>query len=71
MSTINPVAREDAEILRVIARGLSYNGAENEGRAKHKLFEIAMRMEAGFYGATQPCVQVHAFGPDTQGQLGL
>lgn len=37
----------DAEYLKTLARDLSYNGPD--AVKKHKLFEIAMRIETGFY----------------------
>lgn len=45
--------RADAEYLRSIARGLSYN-VKGEAVRKHRLNEIAMRIDTGFYSAAWP-----------------
>lgn len=42
-------AREDARQLRLHAAGLTYNDTTAEAEAKHRLHEIAMRIESGFY----------------------
>ena len=43
------VERTDAEWLRAIAATMSYNAKGSEPDYKHKLYEIAMRLETGFY----------------------
>lgn len=43
-----PVAREDARQLKLHAAGLTYNDTTAEGEAKHRLHEIAMRIETGY-----------------------
>ena len=43
------IAREDAEQLRYHAASLTYNDTTAEGEAKHRLHEIAMRIETGYY----------------------
>lgn len=45
-------AIEDAKTLRLHAAGLTYNDSQAEAVAKHRLHEIAMRIETGFYGKT-------------------
>ena len=51
-------AREDAKQLRYHAAGLTYNDTNAEGEAKHRLHEIAMRIETGFYTSTAPAGMV-------------
>lgn len=46
-------ARDDAERLKSVARGMSYND-HGEAVWKHTLMEIAVRLEAGGYAAPQP-----------------
>lgn len=41
-------AKQDADRLRSVARGLSYN-AVSEAVWKHVILEIAMRLESGGY----------------------
>ena len=43
----------DAAALRLHAAGLSYNDAEAEAVAKHRLNEIATRIETGYYANLQ------------------
>ncbi len=45
------IAREDAEQLRYHAASLTYNDTTAEGEAKHRLHEIAMRIETGYYAS--------------------
>ena len=40
---------EDAKQLRFHAASLTYNDTTAEGEAKHRLYEIAMRIESGYY----------------------
>ena len=51
-------AREDAKQLRYHAASLTYNDTNAEGEAKHRLHEIAMRIETGFYTSTAPAGMV-------------
>lgn len=46
-------AHDDAERLKSVARGMSYND-HGEAVWKHTLMEIAVRLESGGYAAPQP-----------------
>lgn len=46
--------QEDATTLRYIASELSYNESESEAQIKHKLYEIATRIETDFYSKKEP-----------------
>lgn len=46
-------AHDDAERLKSVARGMSYND-HGEAVSKHTLMEIAVRLESGGYAAPQP-----------------
>lgn len=45
---------EDARELRMLAAALSYNSVPSEAVVKHRLHEIAMRIESGYYSSTGP-----------------
>lgn len=49
MGGVTTHEREDAKLLRCHAAGLTYNDTKAEGEAKHRLYEIAMRIETGYY----------------------
>ena len=48
---------DDAKFLRSLAAGLTYNDTPAEGRHKHRLSEISMRIEAGLYGAPDTAIE--------------
>lgn len=57
-------ARADAERLRNIASGLTYNDSQAEGEAKHTLHEIAMRLATGGYQSGLPTTLFGAVVPE-------
>jgi hypothetical protein len=46
-------SRDDAKFLRYFAASLTYNDTKAEGEAKHRLHEIAMRIETGYYAKAE------------------
>lgn len=51
MSEREQARRTDAETLRCVAADLTYSDSVLEAKRKHRLYEIAMRIETGYYDA--------------------
>lgn len=47
-------ARDDAKFLKNLASSMTYNDGDPEAFRKHRLYEIAMRLETKFYVPSQP-----------------
>lgn len=65
---MNQEARNDAALLRAAAADLSYNGSKEEAVRKHRLYEIAMRLETAGYG---PRVRAANDAPEHQDVVGV